>query len=239
MAFQWTRGPTFSRDVRVTYAKAIEELGRIAFANVERAKALMERYARDEGEELNVTPESMVEFVRNKQFDVIATETAFLTQMMEQAASLTNVLLRLDWEVLVSAEDTGFIICDCPVVVVPPKGSGQVGFLIPGSAKYFPLSRHLCLRLGEPGTKRSYRGLGKEDVRVVNQNIAANSERFIMGPSRVQLENIVSRSGCTKAETTPRFIVETVESDEHRALQKLSAQPRRYFYPKNSVHSAP
>src|SRR5581483_10969982 len=42
LAFQWTRVPTISRDIRTTYAKAIEEVGRIAFANVERATALME-----------------------------------------------------------------------------------------------------------------------------------------------------------------------------------------------------
>jgi hypothetical protein len=46
MAFQWGRVPTINRDLRATYAKAIEELSRITFANVERAKAVMERYVR-------------------------------------------------------------------------------------------------------------------------------------------------------------------------------------------------
>jgi len=151
MAFQWTRVPPFSRDVRTTYAKGIEELSRIAFANVERAKAMMEKYGNDTGACLEVTPESMVEFVRDKRYEVVATETAFFSQMVAQAQSLTNVLLRLDWEVLIARRDTGFIICDCPVVVVPPNGSTQVGFAVPGSTKYFPLSRQLCLRLGEPG----------------------------------------------------------------------------------------
>src|SRR2546426_8401208 len=41
---------------------------------------------------------------------------------------------------------------------------------------------HRCLRLGEPGTSRKHRKIDKEAVRIVNQNIAANSERFIMGP---------------------------------------------------------
>jgi Protein of unknown function (DUF4238) len=239
MAFQWNRVPTISRDIRTTYAKAIEELGRITFANVERAKAVMEKYERDTGETLEVTPESMVESVQGKQFDIVATETAFVATMMEQAMSLTRVLLRLDWEVLVACEETGFIICDCPVAVVPPRGSDQVGFLVPGSAKYFPLSRHLCLRLGELGKSRKHRKIDKEAVRIVNQNIAANSERFIMGPSRVQLENIVLRSGSAKMESTPRFTIETVESDEDGALQKISAQPRRYFYPKNGAPCAP
>lgn len=239
MAFQWTRIPTFSRDIRLTYAKTIEEMSRIAFASVERAKAMMERYGSEKGEELNVTPESLVEFVQGKHYEIVATETAFLSMMTEQAMSLMKILLRLDWEVVVAPKETGFIICDCPVVVVPPKGSDQVGFLVPGSAKYFPISRHLCLRLGDPGGKRGHRKISKEEVRIINQNIAANSERFIMAPSHTQLENIVSRSGCAKPETTPRFTIETVMSDENESLQKLSAQPRRYFYPKNGSPSAP
>jgi hypothetical protein len=199
----------------------------------------MERYANEKGEQPNVTPESMVEFIQGKHYEIVATETAFLSMMTKQAMSLMKILLRLDWEVLVAPKATGFIICDCPVVVVPPKGSGQVGFLVPGSAKYFPLSRHLCLRLGDLGKKRGHREIDKEEVRIVNQNIAANSEPFIMSPSCTQLANIISRSGCSKPETTPRFIIETVMSDENESLQKFSAQPRRYFYSKNGSSFAP
>jgi hypothetical protein len=114
-----------------------------------------------------------------------------------------------------------------------------VGFLVPDSAKYFPLSRHLCLRLGEPGKSRKHRKIDKENVRIVNQNMAANSERFIMGPSKAQLETIVSRSGCSKMEPGPRFTIETVESDEDGALQKVSMQQRRYFYSKGASQAAP
>jgi hypothetical protein len=60
-----------------------------------------------------------------------------------------------------------------------------------------------------------------------------------MSPSQVQLENIVSRSGCANMDITPRFILETIQSDEDGALQKISAQPRRYFYPKNGAPHAP
>jgi hypothetical protein len=239
MAFQWTRVPTMSRDIRVTYANLIEELSRVAFANVDRARSIMKRHERETGEVLDVTPESMVESVRGKQFEIVASETAFLTTMTEQAMSLTRVLLQLDWEVLVAPTETGFIICDCPVVVVPPRQVDQVGFVVPGSAKYFPLSRHLCLRLGEPGKKRRLRKIDKETVRIVNLNIAANSERFIMGPSKTQLENLVSRSASQEDDPTPRLAVETVESDDDGSLQKLSTHPRRYFYPKNRSRCAP
>ncbi len=152
---------------------------------------------------------------------------------MEQSLSLSRILGKLNWEVLVASDQTGFLLCDCPVVIVPPKGSNEVGFVVPGSAKYFPLTRGLCLRLGEPGGSRKFRNIDSEAVRLVNMNIAANSERFIMGPSRVQLEHVVARSGSAAMESTPRFIVETVQSDDDGALQKISMQPRRYFYPRD------
>jgi hypothetical protein len=239
MAFQWTRVPTMSKDIRATYAKLIEELSRIAFANVERARSIIEQHERETGEVIDVTAESMVESVRGKQFEIVATETAFLTTMLEQAMSLAKILLRLDWEVLVASEETGFIVCDCPVVVVPPKGCDQVGFVVPESAKYFPLWRRLCLRLGEPGKRRRLRKVDKEAVRIVNLNIAANSERFVMGPSKEQLENVVSRSASQKIDLIPRLTVETVESDDSGSLQKLSSHPRRYFYPKDGGRQAP
>jgi len=239
MAFQYNRVPTTSRDIRATYAKLIEEVGRISFANVERAKAVLENYARDTGEPVTVTPESMVEAVHGKHIKIVATEAAFLRTMMEQSVTLSGLLVKLDWEILVASDETGFLLCDCPVVIVPPRGSAQVGFLVPGSAKYFPLTRNLCLRLGEPGQVRKFRKIDKEAVRIVNQNIAANSERFILGPSRVQLEKIVARSGTAAMESTPRFVVETVQSDDDGALQKLSTQPRRYFYPRDGSLFAP
>ena len=239
MAFQYHRVPTISRDIRATYAKLIEEFGRIAFTNVERAQAVLENIARDTGEPVTVTPESMVEWVQGKHFKIKATEAAFLTTMLEQSVSLSKLLGRLDWEILIASDETGFILCDCPVVVVPPKGGKDVGFLIRGSAKYFPLTRRLCLRLGDRERSRRVRKIDRDVVRIVNQNIAANSERFIMGPSREQLEYVVLRSASASMEDTQRFVVETVQSDNDSALQMMSAQPRRYFYGKDGSHFAP
>jgi Protein of unknown function (DUF4238) len=106
MAFQWARVPTQSRDIRLTYATLVEELMRISFANIERAKALMERYARDTDKEVTVTPESMVEAIQGKHLKFQATEVPFLRNMIEQSVSLADLLTHLDWEVLVAREKT-------------------------------------------------------------------------------------------------------------------------------------
>ena len=238
-AFQYMRVPTMRRDISETYARSIEEFSRIAFATVERARHVIEQHARHTGELIIVTPESMVEAVQQKQINVVATEVPFLENMLHLSAKLSRLFLDLDWEILTASKDTGFILCDCPVVTVPPRGCKDVGFLVPGSAKYFPLTRDLCLRLGEPGKNRRYRKVDRESVRIINQNIAVNSERFIMGPSKAQLENVIERSGSGEMQSAPRLAIETIQSDDDGSLQKFSAMPRGYFYPKDGSLSAP
>jgi len=238
-AHQFTRLPSTAKAVSAMYAAAGTEAARQMFANVERAEQVLKKYADETGKPIDVSPESMVEFVHGNHMKVSATEIAFLKSIIRQAASLSHLIKNLDWQILEADAATGFIICDSPVVVVPPKSIAAVGFAVPGSVKYFPLTRRLCLRLGDFGSGVAVRAIDRETVRIINQNIAANSERFIMGPDRAQLEILVGRSGSTELDATPRFTVETVERDESGALQKITFHPRRYFYPKNGSPQAP
>jgi hypothetical protein len=118
-------------------------------------------------------------------------------------------------------------------VVVPPRGVSDVGFLVPGAVKYFPLTRRYCLRFGDAGGAVSHRKVGKGTVQIINYNIAANSERFIMGPEKAQLVSVVRHSESIEEDLTPRFTTETVEGGDG-SLLKMTFQPRRYFYGKKS-----
>ena len=112
-------------------------------------------------------------------------------------------------------------------------GPNTIGLGIPGSVKYFPLTRKLCLRMGDPDYEFSYVNSSKEDVRVINQNIAVNSERFIMGAEKAQLEHVIARSGTSQQCPVPRVVVEAVETDMDSAVYQLSFWPhgRKFFYP--------
>ena len=177
-----------------------------------------------------MSAESMVEAVRSGSIEAVATEVGFLRHIFSQAESLSHVIEGLHWQILMAPSGTGFVICDSPVVVVPPRGSSSVGFLVPGVITYFPLSRVRCLRLVYGDRSISYRKISKETLQIINYNIAANSDRFIMGPDKAQLVSIVSRSESDREEAKPRFTVETVEQGDDGSLQKLTFQPRRYFY---------
>jgi hypothetical protein len=236
-ALQFVRLPSVGKAVSAMHEKSADELMRISFANVERATQVLERYARETGKSLSASPESMVEAVQGKHVKAVATEMPFLHNMLEQVVPLGKVIMELGWEILVASSQTGFITCDSPVVIVPRKGDRDAGFKVPGAAKYFPLTRQLCLRLGDPIPSFLYRNVDNEAVRIINQNIAANSERFIMGPTQVQLEDIVSSSGSVDVDPSPRFTVATVEADRDSSLQKMTFHARRCFYPKDgSLH---
>lgn len=140
--------------------------------------------------------------------EVVPNEVPFLNHMFPQAQSLSNAIERLEWQILISPLQTGFITCDSPVTIVLPRGTKDIGFAIPGAIKYFPLARDFCLRLGEKGFGFSKRKVNKDTVQVINRNIAANSERFIMGPDNAQLQSVVLSSESTEGDITPRFTIE-------------------------------
>jgi hypothetical protein len=182
----------------------------------------------------DVTAESMVEAVVGGHLRVNVTERPFLQHMLQQAISLAEWIGSFEWTVLQAPAATGFIVCDCPFVLVPPYEHPEaIGLGFPGTVKYFPITRALCLRMGELGDRCSYGRLGKEDVRIVNQNIAVNSERFIMGPDLTQLEYLISRSKTQVPDPASRTAVEPVQRDRDGVLYRFNFWPRReYFYPK-------
>ncbi len=164
---------------------------RIGFTDVDGARQLLENYCEQTGDTStpDVTPESLVEAVVGGHIRVAVNEGPFLTHMIKQVEFPAQWISAFELEIVrAQVKTTGFVICDYPFVVVPPGEHPEaIGLGFPGTVKYFPLTRALCLRMGELDDGFSYGNAGKEEVRVINQNIAVNSERFVMGPSRGSL----------------------------------------------------
>jgi hypothetical protein len=231
---QSSRLPSMEKFIKANYKKGAEEVMRLTSTSVERMQSTLDQYAEKTGEAITVSAESMVDAVRSGQIEVVVNETPFIQHIFHHATFLNKSFVIFSWEILVASDKTGFILCDDPVVIVPPRGVTEVGFGIPGSVKYFPLTRKMCLRMGDIGRDFRHRNVDGETVRAINQNIAANSSRFIMGPVREQLERIAVRSSSTEMDSKPRFTLETVQQDDDGSLQKVTQNPRRYFYLKNS-----
>ena len=230
---QFNRLPSVGRAVSKIWSEMGAVLMRGMTANVARMESVLERYTQKTGKSVAVSAESMVDAVRGGHVEVVATERPFLQGMFTQANTVSDAVLQLDWQVLTAPPVTGFVICDSPVLLLPPKGVKQVGFLVPGTVVYFPLNYRHCLRLGGPGQSFSHRKVSKEKVQIINYNTAANSERFVMGPDKAQLASVVKRSEITDADLTPRFTTESVDAIDGPQL-KMTFQPRCYFYSKGS-----
>jgi Protein of unknown function (DUF4238) len=203
---QFYRLPWFARDISAAYVSGAEEMMRLMAVDAGRMQSIMDRYARKTGEPINVSAESMVEAIRGNQIGVVATERPFLTHIFSQAESLTKLIETLNWQILEAPRESGFVICDNPVTVVPSVASKHMGFLVPGTVAYYPLARQHCLRLS--GVRSSARRrVSKEKVQIIIFNIAANSERFIMGPDKAQLMSVVTRSGSIELDSKPRHTI--------------------------------
>ena len=237
IGLQSARLPSTGRLVSAVYKKGAEEIMRLTSVNVERMQSALDQYSQSSGEKIDVSAESMVKAVHENQLEVVVSEMPFLQHIFKHATFLNKELMNFSWEVLVAPDETGFIFCDDPLVTVPLKGRTAIGLAIPGNVKYFPLTRRLCLRLGDAGPRFRYKNVDRQTVRIINQNVAANSERFIIGPDVQQLKVIVSRSGSLTIDATPRCTLESTDVTDDGSYQVVTQNPRRYFYLGDAIHA--
>jgi hypothetical protein len=234
MAQQITRTPANLNLTTRNFQAMREEILRVGFTDVDRARELMTTYGQTPGDgpEGTVTPEDLVKAVVSGHVRPNVDEVPSLTHMVTQIEFLSKWLFILNWEIVSTpGATTGYVICDYPFVLVPPRDNrNATGLGFPGTVMYFPLTRALCMRIGERGYALSYRKAGKEEVRIINQNIAVNSERFVMGPSREQLDYVIGRSNTLKANLAHRTDVDVVARDGDSSIIRFTFWPRRDFF---------
>jgi hypothetical protein len=222
--------PSSGEYISGVYKNAVEEMMRLSTVSVDRMKSLLDDYSEKTGDVVNVSPESMVEAVRGNHLELVINERPFIEHIFHHAGFMSEIFLQMSWDILTSPYGMGFILCDDPLTIVPPRGGSDIGLGIPGAVKYLPLSRQFCLRIGDVGATLRYRKIDESTVGIINQNIAANSERFILGPDKDQLEKIVVDSASVEMDSVPRWTQKVINQDDSGSLQILTRNPRRYFY---------
>jgi hypothetical protein len=212
------------------YEAGANDLMDVAFANVELAAVVMKKYAAETGEQLKVTPESMVEAVRSKSIKAVATEMPFLHSVVDHTEFVAKVFNELNIKILVSPPQVGFILSDNPVTMVPPPGVVIAGFKSPKTFTFIPLTRSLCLRLGQSGSGTGPMQIDRETVRLINENTAVNSDRFVMGPAKIQIESVIRRSGSIGISRSERWVTNRIPDSKGGILRELVSQPRQVHY---------
>lgn len=228
--FQSTRLPSTAKIIRELHERAANAVMQMTAATEERMQSTIDNYVRETGKNIDVSAKSLVEAVQQNQLQVTANKSVSLESMVEQAKFVSDFLGTLPWQILEAPVESGFIISDNPVTVVPPWGVHDIGFGIPGTVTYFPLMRRLCLRVGGTGSKLTSRPVDRDTVRIINRNIAANSERFIMGPLKVQLETIINQTNTLERPLKSRASIVVDGTPLSGGTIQLKVHPRDHFY---------
>jgi hypothetical protein len=229
-ALQHVRVPANKQMISMFYEAGANDFMEVAFANVERATAMIRKYEAETGEKSEVAPESMVEATTSGSIKAVVNEAPFIQSIVKHTEFIANGFTEMDVKILISPPQTGFILSDNPVTMVPPPGLRVAGFRSPGSFTFLPLTRSLCLRIGQPGSGRGPKIIDRETVRFINENTATNSYRFVMGPHKIQIESVVRRSGSTEMDGRPRWITTKRVDGNGDTSRALIAQPRQLRY---------
>jgi hypothetical protein len=228
--FQSTRLPSTAKIIRELHERAADAIMRTTAATEQRMQATIDNYTRETGESIDVSAKSLVEAVQQNQLQVTANKSVSLESMVEQAKFISDFLETRPWQILESGADSGFMICDNPVTVVPPYGVDDIGFGIPGTVIYFALTRRLCLRIGGSGPDLDSRPADRSTVRVINRNITGNSERFVMSPLKVQLETTIAETNTAQRPSGPKASIEVDGTPLQGGTIQLKVHPRKHFY---------
>jgi hypothetical protein len=204
---------------------------RLMAVNEDRMQSVIDKYERKTGDKITVSAKTMVETFQSGGVKVVVTEIPLLKELFWNAQLVADIVMGASWEVLRAPSEAGFVLCDMSVAVVPPQGVPEVGFGIPGTVTYMPLSREACLRLGDPRRHQlRYRDVNIGTVALINQNIAANSDRFIMCPAKQELEDVVALSRCEAPYAMPRTTFQRHAESDKGSLEVVTMNPRNYFY---------
>lgn len=232
VGLQYSRAPSMREFVTSSWEAHTKESMRLRAVNEDRMQSTIDRYVEETGETIEASAKTMVEVVRRGGLKVVVTEVPFLRHIFSTGQMVSQTVMQTSWQVLIASPDSGFISCDHPVAVIPAQQSSRVGFFVPGTVTYVPLTRRVCLRLSGRDRTFRYRPVDQQTVRVINQNIAANSDRFILSPVKEQLESIVACSGSQQMDGR-RFTFEFIKQTDDESIHVLSNNPRRYFYLNN------
>lgn len=190
-----------------------------------------EEMAKETGEP--VDKETVAKFfkaVRDDDYDVEVPRQHIIRLMGDAALHLAEVLLTLNWSFVTAPPDLAFITSDAPFMIAPPPGLENdwraYGVLTPGAATTIPLSPATCIAIQGEGGQDRYGHIRKEAARHINENVAKNSDRFVIARDQPYLERLVKRTRVDRYRWTSRFEFKTGEIDGDLLFRVKRARPQ-------------
>jgi Protein of unknown function (DUF4238) len=217
IAYFYTRTPAFRREQSIFTEQMYRARMKAEHLTKDDTARALQRFAEATGEEVDEeTIQQIHETFRDGTYKVEVPRELSVRLMVDTALHLAGTLLTLDWVFVRSPPDLAFITSDAPFAVAPPPGEDEsraYGILTPGAASSIPLSSKTCLVIQGEGGRESYCRIQKDDARRINENVATNSARFVIGRDQPYLERLAKHLKLDQYRWTSRFICDTSQID--------------------------
>lgn len=205
-----SRVPYYEEEHNEILEKYIKICNKNIFSSKENTQKLIKQIAKNK-EEKNISPESIMDFIKSGQYTVKANKEWILESMFDMAREFSIHLFRMDWEFCYSSK-TSFVTSDNPFVLVPPadykkRGIHGLGILVPGVKKIVPLTQKVCLVIHDKGDKIEKKDISSREVREINSYIAKNCNGLLIARDKVLLEKLIKITDIDKSKTSSRVKV--------------------------------
>ncbi|MBI1929169.1 DUF4238 domain-containing protein [Candidatus Poribacteria bacterium] len=159
------------------------------FSTEQQINEILKEYEAQTGTRLNIAPQKLMAIVHEEKYTFKHHRNESILLMAGRIKKLVPLFLQMDWQFSYAPEESSFITSDNPFTV-EPMGAG-IG--TKGSIKGVPLSQKSCLLIFDEGNRIDYHQLPKDKVRQINQAVAVNSDRFIIGRDEALLKRLCRR----------------------------------------------
>jgi hypothetical protein len=196
VAVQKHRAPDFEEQVELTVEATMGRVGRMLYADHDKAKEVFARYERETGKTLGVPPRELSEMFANRQINVVVSRNASLRTMVNQAPQIADLLVQMQWAFLHAPDGTAFITSDQPFTLTAPPPEfrtppfGSYGILNPGCRKLFPLSPKVCLVMFDRGHGAPHRQANSDEMNLINRTTAADAYRYLIGRDEAHVRKL-------------------------------------------------
>jgi hypothetical protein len=230
VAYLYCRTPTFHKE-QTALAEQLYRSGMKAnHPTADVTAQLFEQFAKATGDEVDrPLAEEFFAMVQNDRYAVEVPRQNILKVMVAAALHLAGILLSMNWTFATAPPDLAFITSDAPFVITPPphwnKDWRSYGVLTPGTASTIPLSARTFLMVQGAGNMVGYGRMPKDVARHANENVARNSDRFIIARDQPYLESLVKRTRVDQHRWNSRFEFETGEVDRDLIWHAKHTQP--------------
>ena len=139
-----TRVPEFDKMHRRIMDVVQRDLVRFMFADKERAQVALDAFP-DESPNDGLTAQDMVDFVQRDEYQISTPRESTLSVMGPLSLDIARLMMEMEWRILHTSPDTGFITSDNPFTMVAadegePSQPRRLGIAVQGVRKIVPLS---------------------------------------------------------------------------------------------------